>query len=69
MWDSPVHLLVVLVTVGIFLTFFIPVVRILHRTGHSGWWSLLLFVPLANWIALWIFAYVSWPAVDKFKST
>jgi len=32
-------------------------VRLLRRTGHSGWWVVLLFVPLVNYIALWIWAF------------
>lgn len=58
---SPLHLLIVL----ILLTFLVPIWRILRRTGHSGWWCLLFYVPFINWIALWIFAYAKWPAVDK----
>jgi hypothetical protein len=43
----------------------IPLVTILRRTGHSGWWVLLWFVPLVNLIFLWIFAYSRWPAIDR----
>ncbi len=41
----------------------IAIVRILHRTGYSGWWSLLAFIPIVNVIALWRFAKARWPAV------
>jgi hypothetical protein len=58
---SPMHVLVLL----ILATFLIPVQQILHRTGHSRWWRLLMFVPLINWIGPWLLAYVRWPAVDK----
>jgi uncharacterized membrane protein YhaH (DUF805 family) len=43
----------------------IPAAHILHRTGHSRWWCLLMIVPLLNVIGLWVLAYVRWPAVDK----
>lgn len=43
----------------------IPLWRILKRTGHSGWWSLLLFIPLGNLLGLWLLAYARWPAVDS----
>jgi uncharacterized membrane protein YhaH (DUF805 family) len=43
----------------------VPVWRILGRTGHSGWWCLLMFIPLVNIVGLWVFAFVSWPARDR----
>jgi predicted PurR-regulated permease PerM len=59
---TPMHLLVISIVLA---TFLIPIQEILHRTGHSRWWCLLMFVPLVNWIGLWVLAYVRWPAVDK----
>jgi hypothetical protein len=35
--------------------------RIIRRTGHSGWWVLMAFVPLGNLIALAFFAFTEWP--------
>ncbi len=55
------HWLLVLI---IFAVIAVPVVKILHRTGRSGWWCLLFFVPLVNLIGLWVFAFTRWPAVD-----
>lgn len=43
----------------------IPAWRILRRAGHSGWWSVLFIVPFVNLMALWIFAFARWPAMDK----
>jgi Na+/melibiose symporter-like transporter len=48
----------------IFIVLLVPFVKILHRTGHSGWWILRWFIPVVNLIALWIFAFGRWPAVD-----
>jgi hypothetical protein len=56
------HWGVVILVAGIFGY---PVVRILRRAGLSGWWSILVFLPLFNVVALWIFAYARWPAVDS----
>jgi len=56
---SPLVMLVIILPI-----FFYPVWRIISRTGHSGWWSLLMFVPLANFIGLWMLAFVRWPATD-----
>jgi uncharacterized membrane protein YhaH (DUF805 family) len=38
--------------------------RVLRRAGYSPWWALVVLVPLVNLVALWVFAYVRWPAVD-----
>ena len=43
----------------------VPIVKILQRTGHSPWWTILAFIPLLNLLALWIFAYARWPASDR----
>ncbi|MGH7192023.1 MAG: hypothetical protein ACREJM_00645 [Candidatus Saccharimonadales bacterium] len=58
---SPLHILAILVIVSII----IPLYRIIRRTGHSGWWCVLLLIPVANWIFVWLFAFVPWPAVDR----
>lgn len=39
----------------------IPVIQLLRRTGHHPIWCLLAIVPGLNVIALWIFAFKSWP--------
>jgi hypothetical protein len=41
----------------------IPYWKIWQRTGHLGAWSLLMFVPLANLISLWVLAFKEWPAL------
>jgi hypothetical protein len=38
----------------------VPVANILQRAGRSRWWT-LAFVPLANLIGLWVFAFTRWP--------
>jgi uncharacterized membrane protein YhaH (DUF805 family) len=38
--------------------------RVLRRAGYSPWWVLLVLVPLVNLVALWMFAYMRWPAID-----
>jgi uncharacterized membrane protein YhaH (DUF805 family) len=39
----------------------IPVMRILHRTGFSRAWVLVMFVPIVALIFLWIYAFKRWP--------
>ena len=41
-----------------------PVGRILSRIGFSPLWSIIVVIPLANLIALWMLALVDWPG-DK----
>jgi uncharacterized membrane protein YhaH (DUF805 family) len=38
-------------------------VRILHKAGYSGWWSLLMLIPLLNIAVIWVFAFADWPAL------
>lgn len=42
----------------------VPAWRILKRTGHSGWWSIIIFIPLVNLLGIWLLAFTRWPAVD-----
>jgi len=42
----------------------VPVANILHRAGHSRWWTVIAFIPLINLIGLWVFAFSRWPAVE-----
>jgi hypothetical protein len=41
-----------------------PAWRISERAGLSGGWGLLMVVPIVNLIALWLFAFLSWP-IDR----
>jgi hypothetical protein len=38
---------------------------IAKRAGFSRWWGLLMLVPVVNLAAIWIFAFVKWPALDQ----
>ena len=38
-----------------------PAWRILRRLGFSGAWSLLIFIPLVNLLALYVLAFTPWP--------
>lgn len=57
-----------LLALVISLAIFYPYVRVLRRAGFSGWWFLLMFVPVVNVIMIWVFAFVKWPAVDRTTS-
>jgi hypothetical protein len=49
------------------LVLIVPAVKVLPRVGFSGWWSILIFVPLVNIIALWIFAFGRWPIDERIR--
>jgi hypothetical protein len=38
-----------------------PAWQISERVGLNGAWGLLMVVPVVNLIALWLFAFLSWP--------
>ena len=46
------------------LSTIIPAAMVLKRAGLSRWWTVLYVIPLINWVALWVFAYARWPAVE-----
>jgi len=56
---GPVHMLVI----GLILI--IPFWQLFAKAGYSGWWSLLMIVPIVNLIALYVLAFSSWPALSK----
>ena len=58
---SIIHLMLLLFYVAFVVAYFVSLVKILHRTGYSGWWSLLSLVPVVNIVALWMFSRADWP--------
>ena len=43
----------------------VPFFQIWKRTGHSGWASILMIVPVLNLIMLYVLAFKEWPALRK----
>jgi len=54
------HWIIVLVVLAVYL---VPAVRIVQKGGCSGWWCVLLIIPLVNIVFLWIFAFARWPSL------
>ena len=46
------------------ITIFWGSVRIVRRTGRSGFLALLLLVPIVNAFAVLWFSYTHWPAIE-----
>ena len=57
-----VGLLVFVVILGVFTW---PYVRIVQKAGYSGWNILWMFVPVANLVIIFVFAFAKWPIEDK----
>lgn len=54
--DYPV-LVVILVFVAIFVTSPWLWYRVIRKAGYSGWWTLMIFVPVGNVLVIWLFAF------------
>jgi uncharacterized membrane protein YhaH (DUF805 family) len=54
------HWLIVMLVLALYL---VPVVKILQKAGYSGWWCLIVFVPLVNIVMLYVFAFANWPVL------
>ena len=55
------HWIVVLIYIAVIGAFFVSAVRILNRLGYSGWWSILVLIPIANVVGLWKLSKARWP--------
>jgi uncharacterized membrane protein YhaH (DUF805 family) len=58
------HVVLLALPLAIIAFFFWMMVRILNKAGYSGWWSLLMLVPLVNIVMVWVFAFANWPALN-----
>ena len=56
--------ILVMVVAGLFLVIW-PYMRIFEKAGFSRGFALLMIVPIANLIALWVFAFADWPALRR----
>jgi hypothetical protein len=53
---------------GLVVLILIGWVKILSNAGYSGWWALIGFVPLVNFIMLLVFAFSDWPVLREVRS-
>ena len=56
------HWIVVLVIIAVYV---IPAVKIVKKAGYSGWWCVLMLIPVVNLVAYWVFAFARWPSLDR----
>lgn len=45
--------------------FFVGSWRIVSKAGYKGAWSLLLLVPVVNYVMFLVFAFSKWPALAR----
>jgi uncharacterized membrane protein YhaH (DUF805 family) len=50
-----------IITLPFLALWFWILVRILHKAGFSGWWSLTTFFPPLLVVMLWVLAFADWP--------
>ena len=64
MWPfGPLMMLVVAVLVIVLFW------RIFAKAGFSGWLSLLMVVPIANIVLLYVLAFSAWPSLREKNTT
>ncbi len=60
-WQAAIILLICLVI----LVFNIWVnCSVLNKAGFSRWWVVLIFVPVVDLAAIWLFAFLDWPNLE-----
>jgi len=47
------------------LVLIIPFLQLFSKAGFSGWWSLLMIVPIVNLLTLYVLAFSSWPSLKQ----
>lgn len=50
-----------IIAIAIWIVFLLGYVKIISKAGYSGWWVLIMFVPIVNVIMLLVFAFKEWP--------
>jgi hypothetical protein len=54
-----------LISLAILLVLMWPYVKIVQKAGYSGWHVLWMFVPIVNFVMLFVFAFSRWPIEEK----
>lgn len=56
------QLLIILIILIIVLIPLLLFRSIAKKAGYSGWWALVMILPIVNIIMVWVFAFAKWPA-------
>jgi len=60
MMPMPIDMSMLVILMVAEALFAIPAGMVLKRTGHSPWWALLCFIPVAALVGLWVLAFIPW---------
>ena len=60
---GPLHLLVLAAVI------IVPFWQLFSKAGYSGWFSVLMVLPLINLIALYVLAFSDWPSLRTKHTT
>lgn len=56
------------IIIGLIVIFFLPLWRIISKTGLPGALSLLLYIPVINIVMVLILAFTKWPIEKEFEA-
>lgn len=60
-WSTTAVVIGGIVALAVWVIFLIGYLKIISKAGYSGWWVLIMFVPIVNVIMFLVFAYKEWP--------
>jgi hypothetical protein len=58
----------VLVYLAILVISIIAAVKVVTKAGYSGWWVLIVFVPVVGVIMALVFAFSDWPVLRELRA-
>ncbi len=50
-----------LIIIAVSILLIVANFKIIGKTGFSKWWGLVSFIPVVNFISLWVLASIRWP--------
>jgi uncharacterized membrane protein YhaH (DUF805 family) len=52
----------------LFIVNLIATIMVIRKAGYSGWWVLILLVPVVGYIFALIFAFSKWPVQKELEA-
>lgn len=51
----------IIISLVAFILWILLLIKIIKKSGFSGWWVLVTLIPVLNLIFIWVFAFIKWP--------